>query len=198
MKTECYGLVLAGGRSTRMGADKGEIEYHGKPHREFLYQLLEKFCDEVFLSVRPNQTENLNHNFKTITDTDAFRGPFNGLFSAHKKYPKVAWLVVATDLPLFNETALQQLIKSRNKNKIATAFATKQSGLPEPLCAIWEPSAFSKAASFFEEHQSSCPRKFLINSDIELIFPENDDVLINANKPEEYQLALKKLQIIEP
>ncbi|MEP6646951.1 MAG: NTP transferase domain-containing protein, partial [Saprospiraceae bacterium] len=37
------GLVLAGGMSMRMGADKGMVHYHGIPHRDFLIQLLQKF-----------------------------------------------------------------------------------------------------------------------------------------------------------
>ncbi|MFT5737968.1 MAG: molybdopterin-guanine dinucleotide biosynthesis protein A, partial [Maribacter sp.] len=31
-----YGLVLAGGKSTRMGVDKGLITYHGLPQRDYL------------------------------------------------------------------------------------------------------------------------------------------------------------------
>ncbi|NNE77041.1 MAG: NTP transferase domain-containing protein, partial [Pricia sp.] len=47
-----YGLVLAGGKSSRMGKDKGLIPYHGMPQREYLYHLLGRVCDKTFLSIR--------------------------------------------------------------------------------------------------------------------------------------------------
>ena len=197
MKTKLNGLVLAGGKSTRMGTDKGELAYHGKPHREYLYELLEKFCDDVYLSVRSEQHQNLPDNLKTITDKDQYRGPLNGMISAHQEFPEVAWLVVATDLPLIDKNSIRQLIDRRNPEKIATAYATHQSGLPEPMFAIWESKAFPKAIEYLESGTNTCPRKFLINSDIQLIFPSSDDILINANNKQEYELALKKLQKVE-
>ena len=197
MKTKLNGLVLAGGKSTRMGTDKGELAYHGKPHREYLYELLAEFCDDVYISVRSEQQQNLPENLKTITDKNQYRGPLNGMISAHQEFPEVAWLVVATDLPLIDKDSIQQLIEQRNQEKIATAYATHQSGLPEPMFAIWEANSFPKAIEYLESGTNTCPRKFLINSETELIFPSSDDILINANNKEEYELALKKLQQVE-
>ena len=72
-----------------------------------------------------------------------------------------------------------------------------QSGLPEPLFAVWESGSFPKAIEYLKSGTNTCPRKFLINSDTELIFPSSDDILINANNKQEYELALKKLQKVE-
>ncbi|MEJ2005277.1 MAG: NTP transferase domain-containing protein, partial [Cyclobacteriaceae bacterium] len=47
------GLVLAGGQSVRMGRDKGSIDYHGMPQREYAAGLLSKVCKEVLISARP-------------------------------------------------------------------------------------------------------------------------------------------------
>jgi len=188
-----YGLVLSGGKSTRMGADKGLIQYHNLPQREHLYDLLGNYCDETFLSLREEQEANLPKHIQTIVDLNEYRGPYNGLLSAHKKYPDVAWLVLACDLPLMNGTALSQLIAARDPEKQATAFALKANPLPEPLCAIWEPHAFADSLSYLEAGQSTCPRKFLINNDTKLVFPKNENVLLNANSKEEYKEAILKL-----
>jgi len=80
-----YGLVLSGGKSTRMGTDKGLIEYHGVPQRDYLYDLLTKVCDETYISLRKEQEENVPFGFQTLVDLNEFRGPYNGLLSAHKK-----------------------------------------------------------------------------------------------------------------
>ncbi len=190
-----YGLVLSGGKSTRMGMDKGLIPYHGVPQREYLYELLEKVCEKVFMSVRGDQLEEVDNRFNTIVDSDEFRGPYNGLLSAHKKYPEAAWLVLACDLPLIDEAALNDLLLKRDPKKLATAYAVKENPLPEPLCAIWEPQALEKSIVYLGKGNSSCPRKFLINNDVKLVFPDRPEVLMNANSQTEYKEALQKLEL---
>ncbi len=190
-----YGLVLSGGKSTRMGTDKGLIKYHGVPQREYLYDLLSHVCEKTFISLREEQEAELPLRMETIVDLNEFKGPYNGLLSAHKKHSEVAWLVLACDLPLMDLEALKELILQRDNSKQATAFALKENPLPEPLCAIWEPHAFEDSLAYLESGVGTCPRKFLINHDTKLVFPKNENVLLNANSEEEYKQALEKLAI---
>ncbi|GMN08879.1 hypothetical protein MTsPCn9_06650 [Croceitalea sp. MTPC9] len=192
-KPKIYGLVLSGGKSTRMGKDKGLIKYHDVPQREYMYQLLGGICDKTFLSVRNEQEKELRDNFDYIVDKNEYRGPLNGILSAHAEFPDVAWLVLACDLPLLNKENIKELVSQRNLGKVATAFATNKTKLPEPLIAIWEPSGLDKAITYMETSKSSCPRKFLINSEIKLVYPKNDEVLYNANSIEEYKYATKQI-----
>ena len=188
-----YGLVLSGGKSSRMGTDKGLIEYHGQPQREYLYDLLSQVCEETFVSLREEQAKELPSGMQSIIDLNEYRGPYNGLLSAHKKYPKVAWLVLACDLPLMDLKALKELIAKRDTTKQATAFALKENPLPEPLCAIWEPHAFEASVAYLDSGSGTCPRKYLINHDTKLVFPENESVLLNANSEADYKEALLRL-----
>jgi len=80
-----YGLVLSGGKSTRMGMDKGMIPYHGIPQRDYLYDLLSSVCEKTFVSLRRDQQSDLPTSTECIVDLDEYRGPYNGLLSAHKK-----------------------------------------------------------------------------------------------------------------
>lgn len=188
-----YGLVLSGGKSTRMGEDKGLITYHRLPQREHLYNLLNEVCERTFLSVRSDQEKEIPQGFEKITDKDEFRGPYNGLLSAHAAHPEAALLVLACDLPLIDKEALQELIAGRNANKIASAFADIENPLPEPLCAIWEPESLKQSVAYLKAGNGSCPRKFLINADVNLVFPKSKEVLLNANSKEDYAQALQKL-----
>lgn len=188
-----YGLVLSGGKSTRMGTDKGLIKYHNVPQREFLYDMLRQVCEDTFISLREEQKAELPARMKTIVDLNEFRGPYNGLLSAHKKYPDAAWLVLACDLPLMDLDALKELISQRNVGKQATAFALKEHPLPEPLCAIWEPKALQQSIAYLQNGNGTCPRKYLIHHDTALVFPSNENVLLNANSKEEYLEAVEKL-----
>ncbi|MEJ2585001.1 MAG: NTP transferase domain-containing protein [Robiginitalea sp.] len=191
--TDLMGLVLAGGRSTRMGTDKGLLTYHDRPQREYLYDQMRPLCREVYLSIRPEQEETLPEGFASIPDENKYRGPLNGLLSAHHAFPEAAWLVVACDLPLVDQKVLEDLLARRNPNAMATAFATRKTGLPEPLAAIWEPLGLQAAETHLQSSESSCPRKFLLNTETTLVFPEDDLWVANANEPEEYEALLEKL-----
>ncbi len=197
LNDKIYGLVLAGGKSTRMGQDKGLLTYHGKPQREYLYEMLSSVCEKTFMSIRKEQAPEISTNLNVIIDKDEYKGPYNGLLSAHKTHSDAAWLVLACDLPLMDVSSLKELIASRNlnKNPLSTAFALKESPLPEPLCAIWEPEALKQSVIYLEAGNGSCPRKYLINSEVELVFPSNEHVLLNANSVEDYKEALEKIAV---
>jgi molybdopterin-guanine dinucleotide biosynthesis protein A len=188
------GLVLAGGKSQRMGKDKSLLTYHNKPQREYLYEQLKPVCDEVYLSIRTGQEDNLPEAMQYILDENTYRGPFNGLLSAHLKFPEAAWLVVACDLPLIDTNALAYLLERRNPSAFATAFATRKTGLPEPLAALWEPHGLKTALEHMKTAESSCPRKFLINTETTLVYPEDDLWLANANEPGDYEELLTKIK----
>ena len=71
-------LILAGGKSKRMGQDKGRINYHGKDQRSYLYELMHEFTDEVYISCRKDQVEELK-DFKVVEDKFLGLGPFGAI-----------------------------------------------------------------------------------------------------------------------
>jgi molybdopterin-guanine dinucleotide biosynthesis protein A len=176
-----------------MGTDKGLIDYHGRPQREYLYQMLDQICERTFISIRGDQTQDIPSTLAVIVDEDKVKGPYNGLLSAHHQFPEVAWLVLACDLPLIDLEALKILLSERRPELMATAYAAKDNPLPEPLCAIWEPKALERSIAYLEGGQGTCPRKFLINHQVHLVFPKKSEVLLNANSRTEYLEALHKL-----
>lgn len=179
-----YGLVLAGGHSRRMGRDKGEICWHGRPQREHLAELLGKRCEKVFLSVRPDQ--GLASNWPLLPDTFTELGPMGAILSAFRAHPDAAWLVAACDLPLLDEATLDFLIKNRRPGAFATSFKSPEDGWPEPLVAIWEPKSYARALSFLAQGYS-CPRKVLINSDVCTLDAPSPEALSNVNTPHELE-----------
>jgi len=185
------GLVLAGGKSERMGEDKGMIKYHGKPQRLYIAEQLSPLCDSIHLSVRKGQ-EPLSDVWSTITDTFIGLGPYGALLSAFREDPDAAWLAVACDLPHLDKSTLQQLVDRRDASRVATAFYSPATGFPEPLLTIWEPRAYPVLLQFLAQGYS-CPRKVLINTDIKILQVEDDKVLRNANTPEEKEEAMRRL-----
>ncbi|MEM8506660.1 MAG: NTP transferase domain-containing protein [Bacteroidota bacterium] len=189
-----YGLVLSGGKSTRMGSDKGALTYYDVPQREYCYTMLAQLCDRVFLSLRKDQQQEIPNTLERVIDVETFRGPFNGILSAHKRFPDKAWLVVACDLPLLDVNTLKILLRERDPNRYATAMATRNTKLPEPLVAIWEPKALAGAMGYLQSAEGSSPRKYLVTSDTKLVYPSEDQFLYNANSQEEYHFAKSQLK----
>ncbi|QNK63686.1 NTP transferase domain-containing protein [Pedobacter sp. PAMC26386] len=179
-----YGLVLAGGQSTRMGHDKGLINWHGKPQREYMADLLMPFCQKVLISCRADQLEEIEkRNYKGLPDIYPDSGPLGAILSAFTQKENVAWLIVACDLPLIDSQHLAFLCAHRNPAKFATAFAAAD-GLPEPLLTIWEPAASPVMRASFTAGFSSA-RQLLIENGIILLKPIRAEALSNVNKQEE-------------
>lgn len=191
--TPLYGLVLAGGRSTRMSRDKATLLYDGKPQIARCSELLEGRCDNVFLSIRPDQMDDEARSARPqIQDRFLDIGPMGGILSAQQTYPDAAWLVMACDLPLVDEHTVDRLIAQRNPYKVATAYVGAGDGLPEPLCAIYEPKSRFRMFEFLANGYT-CPRKVLMNSYVNLLALEDSRAMENVNTPEEYQTALRRL-----
>ena len=216
------GLVLVGGKSTRMGTDKAELDYHGKSQKEFARELLETNHIATWYSVRPfnaaqgeskdssvvsvkskgsAQLVNGNDNViskavekpqNEIPDTFLNLGPFGGICSAFQKDPNVAWLVLATDVPFVTDAVIKRLLKHRNPSKVATAIKGKNKEFVEPLITIYEPKAYPILLQYLSQGYS-CPRKMLINTDVEVVEIE-DDFIRNINTPQEFDAARNEIQ----
>jgi len=190
-----YGLVLAGGKSSRMGSDKSTMEWHGKEQRYYMADLLGDLCDNVFISCRADQGGEIDSAYSVIPDAYDIGGPLGGILSAFKAHPHAAWLVTACDMPLLNTETLQYLIEHRDINALATTFQSPFDSLPEPLITIWEPSCYENLLAISEEGYK-CPRKALIRYTEKVnILPAPDaDALMNANTPEDAEKAKAMLQ----
>ena len=176
------GLVLAGGKSTRMGIDKGTINYHGIAQREYVYELMNMVCQETYISCRTEQAHEIE--LPIITDKFSDLGVYGAILSAFQHDPNAAWLIVACDLPLLGIQSLQFLKENRAISKTATAFYNPETQFPDPLLTIYEPKAYQALLQFLGLGYS-CPRKVLINSDTHIIQPNSSQILANANTPEE-------------
>src|SRR5271166_5405232 len=188
-----YGLILAGGQSTRMQRDKASLEYLGQTQLDRSFELAARHVPTVFVSVRADQSaDRARARRPLIVDSIDGAGPIAGIRSAFARFPDVAWLVLACDLPFLTDAALEQLLQARDPTALATAYMSAHDGLPEPLCAIWEPAAAAALAAAQAGGQT-CPRKFLIRNRTKLVEPVDRRALDNINTPEEYAEALAAL-----
>ncbi len=179
-------LVLTGGKSQRMGQRKADLVY--RPDGKTEAERIALICNEllpgsVHISVAdPEQTP--LKGFPNLPDRFPGLGAAGAICTAFMTDPNAAWLVIACDLPLLEKEQIQTLLKARSPGRLATAYQLASQRFPEPLIAIYEPKAYQRLLQFLSMGYA-CPRKVLINSDVNKLVTKDERPFMNANTPEE-------------
>jgi molybdopterin-guanine dinucleotide biosynthesis protein A len=141
MTEQFGGIILAGGKSSRMGTDKGLMEYNGKLLVEYAIDLLRPFCAEIIISSNNSDYERLG--LKVVPDIFRDCGPVGGLHAAlsgsHFNYN----IVVSCDTP-FVVAELFDLLLAQKKG-VDIVLPEHKRGM-EPLIGVYR----KEVASFFE------------------------------------------------
>lgn len=178
-----WGLVLAGGKSRRMGSDKALLRQDGETQLSRAVTMLQEQLERVFISTRADQADDVERRkFSRIVDRYDDMGPVAGILSAMDTHSEVSWLVLACDLPNIDAATIAHLLQHCSTEHVATAYESVHDGLPEPLCAIYRPASRTVIDTFVGQGMA-CPRKMLINSDTCLLAQPNPGALHNINSP---------------
>ena len=127
------GVILAGGKSRRMGKDKKFLLKNGETFLEHQYNVLSKIFKNVFVSVN-KRSEKVK--FPQIADmVDA--GVLGGIYSSLKELKKPAFFV-AVDMPFISEDIVDRF--SSYYNDDIDLIVSEYRGKIEPLFAVYSPS----------------------------------------------------------
>lgn len=187
----CYGLILCGGQSTRMGTDKAFITYHKQPQWLHLYEMLSGICDEVLISCNLSQVHHFNDSYKTVVDHPLFKdaGPLTGLLSAFHLHPDVSLLVVGCDYPKIEAADLLLLRQHEDESLDVVCYRNKVIEIDEPLLAWYHPSAFMPMLTAYNHEQTSL-RKLIPQLQVQRIIPEEWNRLFSVDTPEDKNKAM--------
>ena len=176
------GLLLIGGQSSRMGRDKAGIEIApGQTLQDRAVALFKELGLEAFLSVA--SSDDRPQPLPVIRDLEENLGPLGAISSAFKSQPGHAWLVLACDMPNLQKGALQSLLQERDPSRDCTCFLNPADDHPEPLCAIYEPSA-APAITAAVNKRRLCARKLLRSLNRKELPAPSTKLLDNCNRPE--------------
>lgn len=179
-EVQINGLILAGGKSTRMGFDKSLLKFSGKTQHERLYGLLTSFCSQTFFACNSSQLH-LTKKYSTIIDNEDYTGPMEGITNAFKL--KVChWLVIPIDMPGITSEDLQKLISHSNESD---AICFEQNGMLNPVFGLYT----SKCAKYLNGTGYDSPKTFLNNLKV-LTLPAEPKRHLNLNTKQEYQQFL--------
>jgi molybdopterin-guanine dinucleotide biosynthesis protein A len=188
------GLVLAGGQSLRMGADKAALLIDGRTLLARSVGLLTPLTTAVHVAIRPGQAgDELRAQFNVLLDAVSVPGPAGALVAAWQHDPVAAWLVLACDMPAMEHNALEALVARRDPERGATAWRNPDDGLPEPLCAIWEPATLARLAAVARQAGNGLvsPRAVLAAADPLLLNPARPLSICSVNTPAELHRHLE-------
>ncbi len=184
---DIHGLVLAGGKSKRMGRDKALLDRGGQSQLAYMVELLGRHVDEVFVSTSAElATDSERSQYPLIIDRFEDLGPVAGILSAIKEYPEADWLVVACDLPNIDDETIANILVQRDGEQYFTAYASSYDALPEPLCALYHAGCADIIQAFVDDGMH-CPRKILIRSETLLLQQLHAASLDNVNTPADLQ-----------
>ena len=180
MIAEICGLILTGGKSSRMGSDKAQMTYSNRPQWQEVADLLRPFCNNVYWSCTSEQKTHWQLGEFGLVDLIPGHGPASGLHAAFTSSDQCAWLVVGCDYPLLQSVDIQSLIAAREAGIEAIAYFNEQEKEIEPMIALWELQAQRNFLEAFSKGNDS-PRRILRASKLKMIVPRKNEILTNRN-----------------
>lgn len=184
------GLVLCGGKSSRMGTDKGTMVRDDCTWVEHMRAKLRQLDLKTYVSINSLQFIRYSQIFSSkvlMPDGVDVRGPLGGLLSAHLRFPKKDVLVVPCDMVDLDVSLLQRLLDIRRQIVQADVYLYGQHEYTEPLCAIYTASGLRKLFVSYNEGNLtdfSVKRATQALSAVYLPIPEHTDGFRNYNTPE--------------
>ncbi|HEY8562903.1 MAG TPA: molybdenum cofactor guanylyltransferase [Pyrinomonadaceae bacterium] len=197
MKTDFTGFVLAGGKSSRMGADKFGLSIGGVTFLTRAARALSAVCETVKIVL--NQTQDVETPFPFVRDVYPNRGALGGIHAALRDCPTKFAVVLAVDLPFVSSAALENLAAlALAANKFPAIVPRQTGGKAQPLCAAYRAKYCVPALEqLLNENEAASVMDFL-----DLIAPKyvdasrlsaDENLLSNVNFPADFEAARKLL-----
>jgi len=192
LRSDIAGVILAGGKSSRMGQDKALLGMNGKP---FIQQIAEEL-QKVFTRVIIVSDRAVPYKFLDLpVYEDIFKncGPLAGIHSAfsHSRSDKI--FVVSTDTPLINPGAIRYLLDLQYTNE---AIVYSIDDAIQPLFGIYDRTCLSLLEDHLTKKQYSV-LKFIKSIDTNIIPASSvtrfdvSQLLMNINTQEDYRCMLR-------
>ncbi|HDR89616.1 MAG TPA: molybdenum cofactor guanylyltransferase [Bacteroidetes bacterium] len=182
------GMVLAGGKSSRMGTDKALLPWGKTSMLEHAANRLKPLCHEVVIS--SNDRKHQIPGFALIPDTEPGIGPLGGILSVMKRRNEEYFLVLSVDLPLVTSAILKHILSFRKSYSLV--IPVNSNGMPQPTCACYHRKLLPLMEQMMQQGANSL--RPLIRHPECFSLPVQDypdiftpDTFINMNHPETYE-----------
>ena len=130
------GIILAGGQSSRMGQEKGLIQWKGKTLIEHAIAVLSPLCENMLISANNDHFDSLG--YPVIGDLIPGCGPMGGIFSVLSGSETRYSLVIPTDTPFVTQEVYRYLISFGGSFDVIVPV--DHDSFYQPLCAVYSRS----------------------------------------------------------
>jgi molybdopterin-guanine dinucleotide biosynthesis protein B len=186
-------MVLAGGRSTRMGEDKAAKRLAGKPLAQIVATRVGAQASPVFINTRNPALQSLGYD--VLPDTiEGHEGPLAGILAGLEHVastqPRATHLaVVPADAPFFPDTLIARLAAAIEGPE--TVAMAAYCGDPEPAFALWPVALTPRLRHWLETGQSRAIRAFAASCDVRLVdfVDQPQHSFFNVNRPRDFERA---------
>jgi molybdopterin-guanine dinucleotide biosynthesis protein A len=184
------GIVLAGGKSSRMGSDKSKMVLNGKTLIEYSIEALRPLCETVVISS--------NNSIYDYTGCEVWAdelpdgSPMIGIYSCLKRSLTETNIILSCDMPLINKLLLEYLLSSSKDFDITVPI--HGNNLIEPLCGIYKKSCIDVLKGFIDNGNYRLNEfirsasHLLVNVGQSTDFPES--LFSNINTPDDFRKIL--------
>lgn len=187
---EVTGIILAGGKSSRMGTDKGLQELCGKPLIYYAIQSLSELCSTIIISTSSDAYQSFG--YKTVADEIPGIGPMGGIYSALKQSKTEKNLVLSCDLPFVSKDLLSYIMENAEGYQVAVPWQGNQHY--EPLCGFYHLSVLAQMSKYIRHNNYKLPDLFkeisinrlVINKELDFY---NEELFFNVNSKHDLALA---------
>jgi len=181
------GVVIAGGKSSRMGEDKALLPFGSySTLSEFQYRKLESFFDKVYISTKSSK---FPFNANLIFDKYTSANPLNAIISA-LEHTKGDIFLLSVDIPFISIDTIKKLIQKYNECPDYQVYVAKSNNGIEPTVAIYRQSILQDAKLIYKEENFKL-RSFIKSFKYLEIEISNIDEFLNINTKKEYKKGLK-------
>jgi len=188
------GVILAGGKSSRMGVNKAFLTINGEMIITKVVKLMSSLFKSLMIITNTPEEYKFLH-LPTFEDIYKDKGPLGGIHSALNYSTTEKNFIISCDMPFMTVEMIEYII---NYNTQKPVVFCKAAGYLQPLAGIYSKSIISHLKSFLSDENitDSCFHQFLKEVDSEIINPEfipfyRDKIFYNVNSPEDYYKILK-------
>lgn len=186
------GYILAGGKSSRMGEDKGLKIFHGKYLVQIVIEQMQTAFNQVVIV--SNNVGYQQFGLEVVEDKVKNIGPAGGIYTAlqHSKTDKN--FIVSCDMPFVSAEAITFVVKSSEDAEITLP---EMNGKIEPLFGVYSKKCLPKWKALIDEDCIKL-QKMVMNFDLKIMDVSaqvnfSEKIFQNLNTPNEFKNALKNV-----
>lgn len=175
-------IILAGGRSSRLGANKALVPLNDKPLISYILDVVEYIFDDIVVVSRDEL--GLSTKASIVLDKSDVYSPISGVLEGIKHISNFSFFLVACDMPFIDMAVVRELLAKHDDSRDCTV-AKSSKGL-EPLCAVYKNKLFESAEPT-QSIQSLITKSSFMPVDVP------DEFVFNVNTPEELEEAERRI-----